>query len=494
MKKHLLIAASLAALLASCTSEVIPERPSAETFMHPIEFSATPQAMTRGLIEGEAAATRLGNEFVVYGKKHVEGGGSGDAEASGFFMPGYVVEYANEAWEYSHKPGQKNRYWADNATKYTFAAYSNKNRGDNNVESPKIIGNMSTDAVTFTVPPVTAEQLGNIHFTPLKTVLPANFQQDVALTFSNAAAKIRVAFYNTIPGYDVQVTGFSNKAGTKGNNVVFYTDGDAYFVTTAQYTVTPGDGVITYVMESSSPAPTKSSDITLGDGIVAAAGSKIGGPNITSATFDKSEKGWTYVHPQPENNKDLILKISYFASADGDTHEEKTHDVIIPATYAKWKPNYAYTYFFKITDSDLHPIVFTADVEEFKDEETITTVDPSNEIDITTYLAGSNVFTNDQYLKGNNITVTVTCPSGMTVTTEYAHKVITNFETETHVTESNCAEILKDAAWTTLGTNVLNLAEVGYYVIRVKWTKTADSTTGYAYKVITVKPQPSSGS
>lgn len=484
MKKHLFMATVAVAMLSSCASEVIPERPVDEV-KSPIAFTGEPGAMTRAA-EGAAAATLLGNEFVVYGDKT-----GGEEQRSGLFVPGYVVKYegaeGHKVWDYTSTEGQTIRFWDFDATYYTFVAYSNKNRSADNqsAENPKIVGPTVFPA-SFTIPVVTAEQLGNIHFAKKKTISTTSFGSDVNFMFSNAAAKIRVAFYNTIPGYHVNILGFYSKNATTATNDFYFYHSDAVtFVNKASYTVTPGDDAITYTMKDDGKETT--SDIKLGASIGNA--NQVGGPNISDATFDNNGK-YTFVHPQPSNASPLVVKVRYQMWTDGDTHPVEEHNVIIPAEYAQWKPNHAYTYFFKITDSNLHPIVFSAEVEDFITEETITTVDPSNEIDITTYIAGSDVQGNDQYLVGNAISVAVTCPDGMTIEKFYGSKAVADFEDETVVNESNCEKLI--TAWSPLDTT-LQLDHQGYYVFRVKWTKTSDNTTGYAYKVIKVTTPSTAG-
>lgn len=492
--RHLFIAATATvAMLASCTSEVIPERPVREEVPSPIEFSGTPGKMTRATTGADAAAL-LSNKFVVFGYKD---GGAKDDE-SGLFMNGYVTNYNTTSgeWEYSNVDGQYIRYWDAKATSYTFAAYSNAN---NNVT----ITNTANQVGPFTVPAVTAAQLGNIYFTP-QTVIPQaqiNYSA-VNLAFSNAAAKVRVAFYNTILGYHVRILGFYESSTAADDaqqaNVIFFGDDNSRFVKNASYNVvvspkTDDNAGIVYNQTIADGGT--ASFLSLGTGVVNATDNVIGGPSISLATFDNDNKGWTYVHPQPENNKTFKLRVKYLMYASGDVHDAEIHEVIIPAEYAQWKPNHAYTYFFKITDSDLHPISFEAVVEDFKFDETITTVDPSNKVDITTYSEGSNVQGNDQYSKGENLYVKVTYPENelTVVETKYAVKE-ENFDDPDNqpekVDESNCEGIMSDdqVTWTPFtGTTAIHLSHEGYYVFRVKWQKKDDTTvTGYAYKVIKV--------
>ena len=86
---------------------------------------------------------------------------------------------------------------------------------------------------------------------------------------------------------------------------------------------------------------------------------------------------------------------------------------VVPAIYAQWKPGYAYTYIFKISDNTngktnpdkttvgLHPITFDAVVVQAteKNQETVTTVATPS---ITTYQADPavNASANNEYKAG----------------------------------------------------------------------------------------------
>ena len=110
-----------------------------------------------------------------------------------------------------------------------------------------------------------------------------------------------------------------------------------------------------------------------------------------------------------------MIRVKYtLVSTDGSGEVINVDNAtaVIPKELASWKPNYAYTYIFKISDMTngttgvdktndtpvmgLTPITLNAVVVESEDgiQETITTVaDPS----ITTYMAGKVVTDNDEY-------------------------------------------------------------------------------------------------
>ena len=112
----------------------------------------------------------------------------------------------------------------------------------------------------------------------------------------------------------------------------------------------------------------------------------------------------------------LTLRVNYTLVAN-DGSKEEIHvygaKAIIPAKYAEWKSNYAYTYIFKISDNTngktntgtdtpegLYPITFDAVVADAEDgnQSTITTVATPS---ITTYQKGHDL-TKDEYSVNHN--------------------------------------------------------------------------------------------
>lgn len=115
-----------------------------------------------------------------------------------------------------------------------------------------------------------------------------------------------------------------------------------------------------------------------------------------------------------ETGTTLTLCVDYTLVAD-DKSGEEIHvygaKAIIPAIYAQWKSNFAYTYIFKISDntngwtdtnktqSGLYPITFDAVVadSEIGNQTTITTVATPS---ITTYQKGHDI-TKNEYGEGD---------------------------------------------------------------------------------------------
>ena len=123
----------------------------------------------------------------------------------------------------------------------------------------------------------------------------------------------------------------------------------------------------------------------------------------------------------------LTLKMDYtLVSRDGtgENIQVTGKTATIPAAYTKWKPNYAYTYIFKITDNELVPITLDAIVTDTQDgsQETITTVTNRS---ITTYAKGTMVTANNEYLTGANIYIIVDNGTTLDVTSSGNAKLYT---------------------------------------------------------------------
>ncbi len=98
----------------------------------------------------------------------------------------------------------------------------------------------------------------------------------------------------------------------------------------------------------------------------------------------------------------LTVDYTLYNSASGETINLTNQTATVPAAYMSWKPNFAYTYLFKITDDKLTPITLDAVIIDTDDgkQETITTI---TEPSITTYAKASNVTVNNEYLTSSNI-------------------------------------------------------------------------------------------
>ena len=118
----------------------------------------------------------------------------------------------------------------------------------------------------------------------------------------------------------------------------------------------------------------------------------------------------------------------------------------VPGKYLAWKPNFKYTYLFKITDDELYPITFDAVTIEAADGtvEYITTV---TEPSITTYAKGSAVTTNGEYVAGEKVYAVVEDGSSLptlTASNMKLYEVTTTDATNFPITESSVAEAIAE--------------------------------------------------
>ncbi|MDO4991655.1 MAG: hypothetical protein Q4E26_01715, partial [Prevotellaceae bacterium] len=254
------------------------------------------------------------------------------------------------------------------------------------------------------------------------------------LTFRAAAAKIRFAVYETVPGYQIQITkmyftdnnsetetstttnfaingGFTKIGGTPAEMNVVYYPADAKdaqgntIENQPKITVTGGDAL---------------SSMTFGPANV---GEEVLGITSPTATFDQANKEYTIILPNTENTKPMNLKVDYkLTSTDGSKEiiNVKHATAVVPVNFCQWQPNFAYTYIFKISDNTngttgtpgtndpagLYPITFDAVVADavIGEQQTITTIaNPS----ITTYAKGVDVTAQSEYVAGTDIYVAV---------------------------------------------------------------------------------------
>ena len=414
-----------------------------------IQFSSNTPAITRA--EGADAATKLNSQFIVWGEKNETAGVPG---AGNKVFPDYKVTYgANTAytttsntknWEYvglswtsaeaaNIKEAttavttnvQTIKYWDYAATSYTFTAVSAK---PTDISGGKVIVNKLTSGTTvydkgYEVDVTNDADLASLYFADRVNIAKSEdkdrtksntYGGNVTFTFRNAISQIRVAMYETIPGYDVKVTKFYYVDNANPTFPTMLTENTTNFVANVPnvspasgktsvagtFTVKYYDNTVASIENhpTISFAPTTATDsknyITLGDQIIAA--TKLG-ETATAPTYDKTASAFTTVFPQETNAKNLKLKIDYQLSntVTGEIINITGKTAEIPAQYLQWKPNFKYTYLFKITDDELYPITFDAVTIEAEDGtvEYITTV---TEPSITTFGVKTNA--SDEFL------------------------------------------------------------------------------------------------
>ena len=480
MKKYFIFAASALALASCSSDDYLGNNPGNENgASNAINFAGGTGKTTRADQTGADAASLLNKKFIVAGFKGEE---STDAISTTKVFDHYVVNWqANTAgttedntsdWSYVGKTPQAGltdltgtqtiKYWDYGTGQYDFIAFSTgKNEiktgaeqatGDDQVKVTKVdAANATTAAYTIAG---TKEALKDCYIADLVTAYKENknnkptYNNEVKLTFRNLTTKVRVALYETIPGYSVKDVFFYNDngdinktlseknatlftTGTEANDK-FYNAGTATvsFPTVGTNNINKSDYNKAHVTiagtgTGESKQAFKELTYTTSEDNRLTESSYLG-TSSKNATYAGTDKEYTTVLPN-EVGTTLTLRVNYTLVAnDGSNEEIKVYgaSAIIPAIYAQWKPNYAYTYIFKISDNTngstnpddpkvggLHPITFDAVVADSEDgnQSTITTVATPS---ITTYQVGHDP-DKDEYATGNDIYVTVHNADGL---------------------------------------------------------------------------------
>ena len=469
MKHYLLIATAFVAL-ASCSDEFAgnekePVNEAAETA---ITFGSSTQAVTRSDYIGSAAAALLNNNFVVDG---IKWNGSGTKEnvfdhynVNWVDNTAYTTTSNTNNWEYvgqtvhSHATVQAQtiKYWDFSKSQYDFIAYSKGTAkavysgtpADDEVLYTKITPNtLTTSAYTIKGK---ASELAKVYIADMVSAYrdDNNYQNVVQFKFRNLSSKVRIALYETVPGYSIKEVEFYTDDNTVASDgkAHLYTKGDANkFYDEGTYTVyypTTGSGNksnsdynkahLTFTAATSGTVAQKEYGKLTGSLTTATladkesyetAGKLYLGRTANSAIFagNKDDNYYTVVIPN-ETGAVINMKVNYtLVATDGGSEEIHVTGATatIPAKFATWKSGYAYTYLFKISDNTngytgptsspagLSPITFDAvvlDDEADGMQETITTVSEPN---ITTFGYNTTtkkfVVSGDEYALGTRI-------------------------------------------------------------------------------------------
>ena len=406
MKKfYFILTAAASIALASCTNEeFVGGSPGVDkpTTNGVIAFGGLAPAMTRADLYGSAAATKLGNKFVVYGTKHTaaeDNTATNDAVVFNNFQVAYTASTAGTTpsnssdWEYVGKQAydatptsQGIKYWDYSAAQgYTFYAFSSSNisypkNASDLVEVTKVttdeptspaVGSLYNKGYSVTVK--NGATLNNLYFSDRVPVAKGNYDKTVEFTFRNIGAKVRFGFYETIPGYSVTIDKFyidddaaavvttfpaMNVAKTDGfyaslQNVKNPTAETSQTLNVTYYSVTNATQVINRP-KVTNPTAGYNYSLKLGDG-----SSIINQTLATSASSPTWVAGvagdnyYTPVFPFEGNSNPLLLKLDFTMTADdgsNDVIHVKGARAVVPAQYVQWKSNFAYTYIFKISD------------------------------------------------------------------------------------------------------------------------------------------------
>lgn len=470
MNKYFIAAASALAL-ASCSSddflgEIQGNEQNGATSA--INFGGDTGKITRASdpSTGATAAGLLGNNFVVVGFK---GSKTDAANNKDYAFDHYNVNFkdgsafsteSNRAgWEYVNQDMKVNgadkslaqsgatqqtiKYWDHSCASYDFIAFSMGKGAASKYATPTPVNKADLKGAAYTLTG-NVNTLSECYISDMKTVLEKDYNTtSVSMSFRHLASKVRMALFETVPGYvisdvkfytDANSTTTDNTEGTligKFNNSGTLT---VYFPTTGTDHAGEDDYNKAHVKftESATAGETGVLD-SKGFGAVnynnqAEGTIPAGKTYLSQNAADPSYCGAGYQNVLPSEGKPsaITLRIDYkLTSVDGtnETINVKGATATVPAEYTEWKSGYAYTYIFKIsqntngstggTSTGLTAISFDAvvvDDEANGLQETITTVSDNS---ITTYGYKDNKVTTNgkEYVDGTDIYATVYVPA-----------------------------------------------------------------------------------
>ena len=392
-KRNLFLTALAALAMAGCTSEDLVNVPAADNTAdeEPILFGSNAKAVTRATHEESAAL--LGYKFYVYGSKTTSG-------TTTPLFDNYLVEYEpntagttasnSSDWEYVGKVSKKGavqgiKYWDFSSQKCDFVAAAG-------LTASEIIKN-TTDGLRINVPDVDA--LTNIYVADRVTATPTAqaatsttpatvaYKNVVQFQFRRLGARMRIGFYETVPGYAVKDLVFyyigaphgSYEVGAGGafpESGMFTVDYDDA-TNAAQSTFAGADnkmafansfGLLDYTSAYSQQGISGKPYLAEDGSATATAVNSFLGTTATEATYGKGSytidgapavaSDYKPILPNEHNKLKMQLRLDYTLVAldgSGDVIHVRDAYVSVPVEYLQWKPNYSYTYLFKITDN-----------------------------------------------------------------------------------------------------------------------------------------------
>lgn len=469
MNKYFIAAASALAL-ASCSSddflgEIQGNEQNGATSA--INFGGDTGKITRATTKGNAAAELLENNFVVVGFK---GSKTDEANNETYAFDHYNVNFkdgsafsteSNRAgWEYvnqdmkvkgtepaaslaqSGATQQTIKYWDHSCASYDFLAFSmgKKSSAPKEYATPSSVdkANLATAAYTLTGD---VNTLSECYISDMKTVEKKDYGKTVSMSFRHPASKVRMALFETVPGYVISDVKFydatSTTPTTEGTLIGTFNNSGTltvYFPTTGIVNKDNKDYNKAHVKFTASTAAGETATLSSkGFGAVKYGNQDEGtireGSTYLSqnaATPSYCGAGYQNVLPSEGKPSAITLRIDYkLTSVDGSNEviNVKGATATVPAQYTEWKSGYAYTYIFKIsqdtngstggTSTGLTAISFDAvvvDDEANGLQETITTVSDNS---ITTYGYKDNKVTTNgnEYVNGTDIYATVYVPA-----------------------------------------------------------------------------------
>lgn len=494
------IAAASALALASCSSddflgEIQGNEQNGTTSA--INFGGDTGKITRATEYGATAAGLLENNFVVVGFK---GSKTDEANNETYAFDHYNVNFkdgsafsteSNRAgWEYVNQDmkvkgvdkslaqggasQQTIKYWDHSCESYDFIAFSmGKKDATSKYATPTHVDKANLKSAAYTLTG-NVNTLSECYISDMKTVTEPNYNDaSVSMSFRHLASKVRMALFETVPGYvisdvkfytDPTSTTTDNPEGSligKFNNSGTLT---VYFPTTGTDHAAEKDYNKAHVKFTASTTAGETGVLdSKGFGAVnynnQAEGTINAGSTYLSqnaATPSYCGAGYQNVLPSEGAASAITLRIDYkLTSVDGtnETINVKGATATVPAEYTEWKSGYAYTYIFKIsqntngstggTSTGLTAISFNAvvvDDEANGLQETITTVSDNS---ITTYGYKDNKVTTNgnEYVNGTDIYATV-YSAGATVAPQKLYTVTLEDGATQTINEASVANAL----------------------------------------------------
>lgn len=392
-KNRIALIAMASAAFCACTSDsYIGNDPTQhiEQDTYAIELGSIAKARTR--VSHEESAALLNNKFYVYGTKTRE-------SVTSPLFDNYVVEYSAGSagstssnvkdWEYAGKTSLKGavqsvKYWDFSSTRYDFVAAAGLGAGEtikNTSEGMRIkVDDAASMTQIFVADRVTATPTAKA----ATATTPATnaFKEMVQFQFRRLGAQMRIGFYETVPGYAVKDLIFYYIGYPSGSRNVGV---GAAFPEKGTYTVTYDDatnaatvefaGVDNSLAFSNSFGALDYTSALTQEGIVSKPYLDIDGSSTASevkaflgtsssqATFAKGvytidgktgvASDYKPILPNENNTLKMQLRVDFTLVAldgSGDSIHVRDAYVAVPASFLQWKPNYSYTYLFKISD------------------------------------------------------------------------------------------------------------------------------------------------
>lgn len=508
MNKYLIIAASALALAGCSSDDFLGDGSGNGQNSAAIQFGGgttkTHRATSNSVYKIENLKT---NGFWVYGTKHSaaeDNTATNDQAVYTNYYLNYTKNSANNTqsntagWEYVGVDNKKYRnnvtpkvdadqtikYWDYSANAYTFYAATAKPADveAGTVKINKITADADGSVYTkgYEVTLKDGASWDELYFADRKVISKTMdaehgkhdvYGGEVNFTFRNALTKVRVAMYETIPGYSVtidkfyytedggtdQTTEATKKFTADASNTPLVTSETGVTYKVVYYSDTDADGQL---VNQPRMLPNKTGEdatkkvLELGNNLKA--GIKLS-EIITKPTYDTDGGKYTLFMPQADNDKTLSLKVDYTLTSldgSGEIINVKGATAVIPAKYLCWRPNYAYTYLFKISDNTngstggtgdpagLYPITFDASVVE-TETGNVEYNSAMGTATITTFAVKGNLYQHDKadYENGSDLYATVVDKDKNTVTLDATNTKVYKL-TADGVAEKNLSEAL----------------------------------------------------